>query len=53
MSEVDALFSEHLTTLTGDDDFESALAKIKATDQAFFEGRYSARFEAEFARRGI
>ena len=53
VSEVDALFSEHLTTLTGDDDFESALAKIKATDQAFFEGRYSARFEAEFARRGI
>lgn len=52
-SEVDSLFTEHLKGLQASDTFETALGKIKATDQALFNSKYSKDFTDEFARRGI
>jgi hypothetical protein len=51
--EVDQLFTEHLKALSGSDTFTSALTKIKATDQALFNSKYSQAFTDEFARRGL
>jgi hypothetical protein len=52
-AEVDKLFSDHLSALTGSDTFSTALGKIKASDAALFNSKYSQQFTDEFARRGI
>lgn len=51
--EVDQLFTDHLVSLNGDDDFITAMDKIIATDNALFGGKYSSFFVDEFGRRGI
>lgn len=51
--DIDTLFTNHLPALSGQDDFFSALAKILATEQALFRGRYASLFRAEFSQRGV
>ncbi|MCB0365326.1 MAG: hypothetical protein H6624_03195 [Bdellovibrionaceae bacterium] len=51
--EVEALFLESQKYITGQDDFVSFLGKIRQADGRMFNGKWSARFEAEFAKRGL
>lgn len=50
---VDRLFSQHLKELNSEDDFLTALEKIKNLDKAFYGGRFSALFDKEYATRGL
>lgn len=52
-SDIDTLFMHHLALLTGGDDFQSALSKIKSVDQRLMNGAYGSLFQTEFAARGL
>ena len=51
--EVDTLVSESLSMLSGNDTFETYVAKLQAIDANLFRGKYSARIQAEASRRGL
>lgn len=51
--DIDTLFTNHLSSLEGRDDFSTALAKVKASEKALFNGRYASLIHLEFGKKGI
>lgn len=51
--DIDTLFMLHLSSLTGDDDFKTALEKIKSIDSQRFGGKYTPLFIAQYSARGL
>lgn len=51
--EVDKLYMLHLEQLNGDDNFMTALEKIKLIDEALFKGKFSKRFMIAYQKRGL
>lgn len=51
--DIEQIFNEHLSKLTGSSTFKTALSSILTIDQTFFSNQYSAIFIDEFAIRGI
>lgn len=52
-SQVDRLYLEHLALLDGDDDFQTALAKITQLDQTLFSGSHAGLISGLGAARGF
>jgi len=51
--DIDRLFNEHLKVITGPDTFVTIYNKIRSIDTALFGGKFGARLQTEFQRRGI
>jgi hypothetical protein len=51
--DIERIFNEHLTKLTGSSNFKTALSAVLNIDQTFFTSQYSSLFTDEFAIRGI
>ena len=51
--EIEEIFLEHLSSMTGDDTFSTALDKILQVDQTFYASRHRQRFLDAFAAKGI
>lgn len=51
--DIDTLFMQHLSLLTGDDDFKTAIQKIASVDQRLFAGKYTPLFANALVSRSI
>lgn len=51
--EIEEIFLEHLSSMTGNETFPTALDKILVIDQTFYESRHRQRFLEAFATKGI
>ncbi len=51
--EIEEIFLEHLSSMTGNDTFSTALDKILTIDRAFYKSRHQQRFLDAFATKGI
>lgn len=51
--DIDTLFMRHLSVLTGDDNFSTAVVKVLQLDKSLNQGKYSPLFQAELVGRGL
>lgn len=52
-NDFDKLFMQHVAQIRGSDTFATIKTKIKSIDASVFGGKFSARFDAEYVKRGL